>query len=285
MPWMLARACPWLALVVALLVGVVSSGPAAAADAWASEVSYETHVKATLQRVISGREFKPGAGCSDNLQKLETCAALIARLRSGNFTVFEPIEQSDRADMPSYRRIRNKCSRLDPLHLRASHHITVGTRNFAMYKLDVPKGLIGGDEILVFRAQHYLIADDGPVYKGPDARVIWPGQFVAIGFPSCRQLSNATAQEGDHLAKHNIVGSDDYLTELVKIGDHYFVLNLDPVAGPNQPKVMWWYDLELWDWGPHADADLRHARRVYGFSYRPVSVNLSDRGQSRQSAR
>jgi len=282
---MLARACPWLALVVAMLLAV-ASGPAAAEEAWAGETSgYEQHVKATLQRIISGREFKPGTGCSDNLQKLGICAALIARLRSGNFTVFEPMEQSDRADMPSYRRIRNKCSRLDPLHLRASHHITVATRNFAMYKLDVPKHLIGGDEILVFRAQHYLISDNGPVYKGADARVIWPGQFVAIGFPSCRQFSNATAQEGDHLAKHNIVGPDDYLTELVKIGDHYFVLNLDPVAGPNQPKVVWWYDLELWDWGPHADADLRHARRVYGFSYRPVSVNLSERGQSRQTAR
>jgi hypothetical protein len=266
----------WLALLAAMLVAIASDR-ATAQEAWAGEPSHAAHVKAVLQRIIGGREFKPGAGCSDNLQKLEVCAAMIARLRSGNFTVFEPMEQSDHADMPSYRRIRKKCSKLDPLHLRASHHITVATRDFAMYQLDVPKQLTGGDEILVFRGMRYLIADDGPVEKGPDARVIWPGQFVAIGFPSCRQFSNATAQEGDHLAKHNIVGADDYLTELVKIGDHYFVLNLDPVAGPNQPRVLWWYDLELWDWGPRADADLRHARRVYSFSYRPVSVNLSER--------
>jgi hypothetical protein len=217
-------------------------------------------------------------GCSDNLDKLKLCAAIITRLRSGAFSVIEPIEQSDSANMPSYRRIRNKCSRLDPLHLKAAHHINVATRNFAMYKLDVPKAYTRGDEILVFRGQHYVVADDGPIAKGPDARVVWPGQFVAVGLPSCRQFSNATAQEGDRLAKHNIVGPNDYLSELVKIGDRYYVLNLDPVAGPNQPKVMWWYDLELWDWGTHADADLRHARHVYGFSYRPVSVNLSERG-------
>jgi hypothetical protein len=278
MQGIVGRARPWLALVLAAALLAAAPGAALAEEASA----YQARVKATLLRIIAGREFKPTVGCSDNLKKLQVCAGLIERLRSGAFTVFEPIEQSDHADMPSYRRLRNKCSKIDPAHLRASHHITVATRNFAMYKLDVPKRMIGGDEILVFRAQHYLISDNGPIAKGPDARVIWPGQFVAVGYPSCRQFSNATAQEGERLAKHNVIGPDDYLSELVKIGDRYFVLNLDPVAGPNQPKVVWWYDLELVDWGVHADADLRHDRRTYGFSYRPVSVNLSAREQSRR---
>lgn len=234
---------------------------------------YGDRVKAVLARVMANREFKPGAGC-DNI---ELCTQLIKQLRAGDYTVIEPIERSERPDMPSYRRIRQKCAKVDPLHLKASRHINVATRNFAMYRLDVPKQLTGGDEILVFRGEHYVPVD---LPRGSrDDRAVWPGMFVAVGFPSCRQFSNATAQEGDRLARHNAVNENDYLSELVKVGNRYFIMNLDPIAAPNQPRVVWWYDLEMWDWGPRADADLRHGRHVYSFSYRPVSVNVTESAQ------
>jgi hypothetical protein len=234
---------------------------------------YGGRVKAVLARVMANREFKPGAGCD----KIELCTQIIAQLRAGDFSVIEPIERSERPDMPSYRRIRQKCAKVDPLHLRASRHINVATRNFAMYRLDVPKQLIGGDEILVFRGEHYVPVD--LPRTGREERAVWPGMFVAVGFPSCRQFSNATAQEGDRLARHNSVNENDYLSELVKVGNRYFIINLDPIAAPNQPRAVWWYDLEMWDWGPRADADLRHGRHVYSFSYRPVSVNVTDNAQ------
>ena len=231
---------------------------------------YGERVKAVLAHVMAGREFKPGAGCD----KIEFCTTLIAQLRAGNFTVIEPIERSERPDMPSYRRIRQKCAKVDPLHLRAARHINVATRDFAMYRLDVPKQTIGGDEILVFRGGHYVPVD--LPRTGREDRAVWPGMFVAVGFPSCRQFSNATAQEGDRLARHNSVNENDYLSELVKVANRYFIINLDPIAAPNQPRAVWWYDLEMWDWGPRADADLRHGRHVYSFSYRPVSVSVTE---------
>ena len=235
---------------------------------------YSDRVKAVLARVMAGREFKPGAGCD----KIELCSQLIAQLRAGDLTVIEPIERSERPDMPSYRRIRQKCSKVDPLHLRAARHINVATRNFAMYRLDVPKHTIGGDEILVFRGEHYVPVD--LPRSGREERAVWPGMFVAVGFPSCRQFSNATAQEGDRLARHNSVNENDFLSELVKVGNRYYIINLDPIAAPNQPRAVWWYDLEMWDWGPRADADLRHGRHVYSFSYRPVSVSVTETAPS-----
>jgi hypothetical protein len=244
------------------------------------DAGYGDRVKAVVARVMANREFKPGAGCD----KIELCSVLIRQLRAGDFSVIEPIERSERPDMPSYRRIRQKCAKVDPLHLRASHHINVATRNFAMYRLDVPKQTIGGDEILVFRGEHYLPVDR-PAGASRDERAVWPGMFVAVGYPSCRQFSNATAQEGDRLARHNSVNENDFLSELVKIGSRYFIINLDPIAAPNQPRAVWWYDLELWDWGPRADADLRHGRHVYSFSYRPVSVNVTDSEKTQSSAR
>ncbi len=241
--------------------------------------AYGDRVKAALRQILQGREFKPSTGCD----KSEICAGLLARLRAGDFSVVEPIEVSERADMPSYRRIRNKCARLDPVHLRAARHINVATRNFAMYKLDIPKQLVAGDEVLVFRGQHYIPGDDrGRVTAGSggDSHAVWPGMFVAMGYPSCRQLTGATSQEGEARARHNALSEDDYLSEIVKIGSRFYVLNIDPIAGPNQPKAMWWYDLELWDWGPRADADLRHSRHVYIMSYRPVSVSVMDNTSS-----
>lgn len=253
-----------------LAVGFVAALLCAPAASRAQDsAGYSERVKAVLARVMAGREFKPGAGCD----KIEFCNRLIAQLRAGDFTVIEPIERSDRPDMPSYRRIRQKCARVDPLHLRAARHINVATRNFAMYRLDVPKQTIGGDEVLVFRGEHYIPVD---LPRTREERAVWPGMFVAVGFPSCRQFSNATAQEGDRLARHNSVNENDYLSELVKVADRYYIINLDPIAAPNQPRAVWWYDLEMWDWGPRADADLRHGRHVYSFSYRPVSVSVTE---------
>lgn len=239
--------------------------------------AYGDRVKVALRQILQGREFKPSTGCD----KSEICIGLMARLRAGDFTVIEPIERSERPDMPSYRRIRNKCAKLDPVHLRAARHINVATRNFAMYKLDIPKHMVGGDEVLVFRGQHYVPTDGKTTAgNGGGSHAVWPGMFVAMGYPSCRQFSGATSQEGDQRARHNAVGEDDYLSEIVTIGNRFYVLNLDPIAGPNQPKAMWWYDLELWDWGPRADADMRRSRHVYTMSYRPVSVSVMDTGTS-----
>lgn len=246
---------------------------ALAAPASAQEnPDYAQRVKLILARILDGRDFKPAAGCDDP----HLCNSFLAQLRAGAFSVIEPVEESDRPNMTDYRRIRQKCARVDPLHLRASHHINVATRNFAMYKLEIPKQYVGGDEILVFRGQHYVPTDGARVDEAGDSRAVWPGLFVAVGLPSCRQFSNATAQEGDQRARHNLLSADDYLSEIVKIGDRYFVLNVDPIAGPNQPKGLWWYDIELWDWGPRADADLHHSRHVYTLSYRPVSVTVTD---------
>jgi len=264
-----------------LAVGFAAALLCAPAAARAQDTpGYGERVKAVLARVMANRDFKPGAGCD----KIELCNVLIKQLRAGDLSVIEPIERSERPDMPSYRRIRQKCAKVDPLHLRASRHINVATRNFAMYRLDVPKQLTGGDEILVFRGEHYVPVDR-PAGASRDERAVWPGMFVATGFPSCRQFSNATAQEGDRLASHNAVNENDYLSELVKVGNHFFIINLDPIAAPNQPRAVWWYDLELWDWGPRADADLRHGRHVYSFSYRPVSVSVTDTDKSQPSVR
>lgn len=263
----------WLGL--ALAAALLCAHPSLARAQESS--AYGDRVKAALRQILQGREFKPSTGCD----KSEICIGLLARLRAGDFSVVEPIERSERPDMPSYRRIRNKCARLDPLHLRAAHHINVATRNFAMYKLDIPKQMVAGDEVLVFRGQHYVPTDrKATAGSGGDSRAVWPGMFVAMGYPSCRQLTGATSHEGDQRARHNAVSEDDYLSEIVTIGSRFYVINVDPIAGPNQPKAMWWYDLELWDWGPRADADLRRSRHVYAMSYRPVSVSVMDNTSS-----
>src|SRR5260221_5354818 len=160
---------------------------------------------------MAGRDFKPGAGCD----KIELCTLLITQLRAGDLSVIEPIERSERPDMPSYRRIRQKCAKVDPLHLRAARHINVATRNFAMYRLDVPKQLTGGDEILVFRGEHYGPMDR-PGGASREEPAVWPGMFVAVRVPSCRQVSNATAHESDPLARPHSLKQDEYLNGLVQ---------------------------------------------------------------------
>src|SRR5216684_3446796 len=161
-----------------LAVGFAAALLCAPAAARAQDAAgYSDRVKAVLARVMAGRDFKPGAGCD----KIELCTQLITQLRAGDFSVIEPIERSERPDMPNYRRIRQKCAKVDPLHLRAARHINVATRNFAMYRLDVPKQLTGGDEILVFRGEHYV-----PVDRPTGSRATTPSTRTIISANSSR---------------------------------------------------------------------------------------------------
>jgi hypothetical protein len=225
---------------------------------------YAERAKGTIAQLLDGREFKPETGC----ERAEPCAALLAKLRAGQFAVVEPAERSERPDSPSYLKMRRKCPALDPTQIVASHRIFAATRNFAVYRLDPPRAARRGDEILVFRAQHYVGRDARPA-GSEEPPTLLPGTFTAMALPSCRLLSTAPAEDGDWFAKHNAIEDEDHASELLKIGERYFVLNLAPIAGPRQPKPSWWYTLELWDLGQHADADLRKQRRVYSFGYKP----------------
>src|SRR5258708_8093907 len=118
-----------------LTVGFAVALSCAPAAARAQDTAgYSDRVKAVLARVMAGRDFKPGAGCD----KIELCTLLITQLRAGDLSVIEPIERSERPDMPSYRRIRQKCPKDYPLHLRAARHITVAPRNSALPLLAIP---------------------------------------------------------------------------------------------------------------------------------------------------
>jgi hypothetical protein len=240
-------------------------GTATADDAPA----YGARAKATIVQLLSGREFKEESGCD----RSEPCASLLARLRRGDFAVVEPTERSERPDMPSYLSARKHCPKLDLAHVVAAHRTFTATRDFAIYRLDLPRATRGGDEVLIFRAQHYVMRDGKRASGDGDEPVaFWPGNFVAFGLPSCRFLSIALAEDGDRFAKHNAIDEADYASELLKIGDRYFVINLDPIAGPRQPKETWWYALQLWDLGSHADADRRKQRHVYSFGYKPAAA-------------
>jgi hypothetical protein len=261
------RTCWRLAWVgLALSVGLLAPplGAAMADDA----PGYADRAKATVVQLLSGREFKEESGCD----RSEPCASLLARLRSGDFAVVEPTERSERPDLPSYLSARKHCPMLDLARVVAAHRTFTATRNFAIYRLDLPRPARGGDEVLIFRAQHYVMRDGTGrgAGDGDEPVAFWPGNFVAFGLPSCRFLSIALAEDGDRFAKHNAVDEADYASELLKIGDRYFVINLDPIAGPRQPKETWWYALQLWDLGSHADADRRKQRHVYSFGYKPT---------------
>jgi len=184
--------------------------------------------------------------------------------------VVEPIEHSNRLDMPRYLALRQRCPWLDLARVKTAHRTYTATRNFAIYSLEAPRA--SGEEIVVFRAQHYVDLDgrrSGATAGAPTAP--WPGAYTAIELPHCRMLSTALAEDGDHFARHNKVEDADHASELLKIGDHYFVLNLVPIAGIKQPKETWWYALELWDLGPRADADLHHQRHVYSYGAKPAA--------------
>lgn len=271
------RAWPSLGLS-AVLLALPLAAPMAEEDS-----SYAGRAKATIIQLLAGREFKAESGCD----RSEPCASLLTRLRDGEFEVVEPAETSDRPDMPSYLKARRRCPRLDLAHVKAAHRIFTATRNFAIYRLDPPRLAKGGDEVLIFRAQHYVMLEGrgSAVEDGDEPVAFWPGNFVGFGYPSCRFLSIALAEDGDRFAKHNALEETDYASELLKFGDRYFVLNVDPIAGPHQARETWWYALQLWDLGPHADADRRKQRRVYTFGYKPVAAagdeNASPLGISR----
>lgn len=260
-----ARQRTWLALA---LSAVLLAAPAAAATD--DSAAYAERVKAVIAHLLERRDFKPEAGCDD----ASVCADLMARLRAGAFEVIAPEERSERADMPTYLKVRRTCRGLDLTHIVAAHRRSTATRNFALYRLDVARPGRKGEQVLVFRAQHY-VATDGQRAGNDEAdepRVVSPGAFIAFGFPSCRMLANAVSTEGDWFAKHNMIDDDDHVSELLRLGDHFFILNLEPIAGPAQARDTWWYALELWDWGARADADLRKRRHIYSFSYRPAEA-------------
>jgi hypothetical protein len=240
--------------------------PAGAARADATG-AYADRVRATIAHLLQGRDYAPEEGCDGGA----TCAALLARLRAGDFTVVAPAESSDRPDMPSYLRERKRCPGLDPLRITAAHRVYAATRGFAVYRLQLPGRGRRADEILVFRAEHYVPLERGRTLAA-DQTALLPGTFVAVAASGCRLLASARAVDGDWLAKHNAIDDDDHASELIEMGGRYFVLNLAPIAGPRQPKPSWWYALELWDLGPRAGADRVHQRRVFTFGYKPGAV-------------
>lgn len=246
-----------LALAAAVLAFAVRGvGHAAAAE---DTPSYGERAKATIMQLVAGRAFKVEHGCD----RPSPCGPMLTALHTGKFAVVEPREHGDHADLPTYLAFRRHCPSLDLAHVKEAHRTYTATRHFAIYYLDVS----AGQQIVVFRAQHFVAAEGKP--RGNEPIAPWPGAYTAISLPSCRVLSTALAEDGDRFAQHNKVDDTDHASELLKIDDHYVVLNLVPIAGPDQPKESWWYNLELWDLGPRADADLRHQRRVYSFSYKP----------------
>lgn len=257
----------------AALVATLVAAPLAASTAGEAS-SYAEHAKTVILRLLADRDFAPEAGCAP----APLCAALPARLRAGNFVVVEPVERSDRPDMPSYVRARKRCPGLDPARITLAHRVFAATRNFAAYRLDLPQR--GGDETFVFRAQHYVqLEGNGAVAATADgSATLLPGTFIAMSLPGCRLLAAARAEDGDWFAKHNLVEEDDHASELLLLDGRYVVLNLAPIAAPRLPKPSWWYGLELWDLGAHADSDLRGQRRVYSFGYKPAHLPLGISG-------
>jgi hypothetical protein len=247
----------WFGVVLAGALAMLPLAGAAAGEA----PGYAERAKAVIAGLLTGRDFTPETGCGGEAP----CAGLLARLRAGDFTVMAPAESSDRPDLPSYLRLRKRCPGIDPARVTVAHHTFSATRNFAAYRLDGPRPQRKGEEILVFRAQHFVVRDGAAA----EAVTLLPGTFVAVSLPGCRMLATARSEEGDWFAKHNEVEETDHASELLRLDGRYVVLNIVPVAAPRQPKSSWWYTLELWDLGAHADADRRHERRVYAFRYKP----------------
>jgi hypothetical protein len=233
---------------------------------------YAKRAGETLARLLDQRDFKPEPECAP----VERCEALLARLRAGAFQIFAPSEQSDSPDLPSYRRLRQRCRNVDLVHIGVARHRLTATRNFAAYKLEAARGL--GD-VMIFRAEHYVAGDASASDAQPAS---WPGAFVAVGVAHCRVLATATVEEGDRYAKHNPVAADEHLSELLMIDRQLFVLNLVPVIAGHEPKRAWWYKLSLSEWGTLATVDRQRHLPHYEFSYRPPT--LSDEDESRAGA-
>ncbi|MGO8917932.1 MAG: hypothetical protein ACLQJR_18680 [Stellaceae bacterium] len=266
-------------LRVALAAALVAA-PLAGSEA-ADAPSYAEHTKTVILRLLAARDFAPAAGC----EPVAPCAGLLALLRAGDFAVVEPAERSDRPDLPSYLRARKRCPGIDPARITVAHRVFAATRDFAAYRLDLPQPSRGGDETFIFRAQHYVQLDRSgaaAVADGPAA--LLPGTFIAMGLPSCRLLAAARGEDGDWFAKHNAVADGDHASELLRLDGRYVVLNLAPIAAPRQPKAHWWYVLELWDLGAHADADRRGQCRVYSFGYKPAAPPLGLSGAAAPSS-
>ncbi|HZB93078.1 MAG TPA: hypothetical protein VE397_16655 [Stellaceae bacterium] len=265
----------WLSLAAALLIAPLASAKADVAP------DYAARAKTTIAALIKGRDFAPEDGCGDR----EACSALLAKLRAGDFAVIAPVERSQRPDLPSYLSARKRCPGLDPLRITVAHRVYAATRGFASYRVDLTGKGTRKEEILVFRAEHYVLEDRNPASGGGGGGpTLMPGTFVAVALRGCRLLSTARAEDGDWLAKHNAIGDSDHASELLHVGESYYVLNLAPIAGPEQPKASWWYTLELWDLGPHLDADRRHQRRVYSFGYKPGAAPADVRSVSGRAA-
>ena len=243
--------------LLAVVPTVITPLVAAKAD---ETLSYGERAKTIILKLVQGRSFAPTQGCED----AAPCNELLARLHAADFSVVAPAELSDRLDMPDYARVRKHCPGLDPLHITFAHRVYAPTHGFAVYRLDLPSTRKSADEILIFRAQHYVPV--GGTAEFEEKTPLTPGTFVSIGLRGCRLLSTARAEDGDWLAKHNAIGDSDHASELLTFGGRYVVLNLAPIAAPRQPKANWSYALELWDLGPGADADRRKRRRVYSFT-------------------
>jgi hypothetical protein len=240
--------------------------------AWADDDAYAKRAGEILTRLLDHRDFKPEPECAP----VERCEALLARLRVGAFQILAPSEQSDSPDLPSYRRLRQRCRNVDLVHIGVARHRLTATRNFAAYKLETTRRL---GEVMIFRAEHYVAGDARASDEQP---ATWPGAFVAVGVVRCRVLATSTAEEGDRYAKHNPVAADEHLSELLMIDGELFVLNLVPVIAGHEPKRAWWYKLSLSEWGTLATFDQQRHRPHYEFSHRPPT--LSEQGESRGGA-
>ena len=250
-----------------LLAAAVTFSLSLAAAARADDANlYAKHAGEILARLLDQRDFKPEPECAP----VERCEALLARLRAGAFDILAPSEQSDSPDLPSYRRLRQKCRNVDLVHIGVARHRLTATRNFAAYKLEPTRRL---GEVMIFRAEHYVAGDA----RASDAQpATWPGAFVAVGIAHCRVLATATVEEGDRYAKHNPVAADEHLSELLMIDGQLFVLNLVPVIAGHEPKRAWWYKLSLSEWGALATFDQQRHRPHYEFSYRPPTLSEED---------
>jgi hypothetical protein len=260
---------PFLALAATCWLFLAAAARADDADLYAK------HAGEILARLLDQREFKPEPECAP----VERCEALLARLRAGAFHIVAPSEQSDSPDLPSYRRLRQRCRNVDLVHIGVARHRLTATRNFAAYKLEASRSL---GEVMVFRAEHYVAGDASTSDAQP---ATWPGAFVAVGVTRCRVLATATVEEGDRYAKHNPVASDEHLSELLMIDGQLFILNLVPVIAGHEPKRAWWYKLSLSEWGPLATFDRQHHRPHYEFSYRPPTLSDEDEGRGGSGGR
>lgn len=268
----------WKAGWLVAALGALLAAPPAKAEPGEAP-AYAEGAKTVIAQLLAGRDFKPGGGCGP----AAPCAALLARLKAGDFAVVAPDERSDKPDLPSYLSLRKHCPNLDPVRVTLAHHTFAATRNFAAYRLELPRQKRRNEEILVFRAQHYTaLHPDRSAAVAADDSALLPGTFAAISPSGCRLLATVPTEDGDWFAKHNAIADGDHASELLLLDGRYVVLNIMPIAAPHQPKSSWWYTLELRELGLPADKGPRHQRPVYSFGYRP-DAEVPDAGHAAQA--